>query len=387
MLRGFFQRKQQPRAGVVGSVLIDIIASTDEENRLDAVGRVATLNIGGCAYNIAYYLRQLKFQVSLFTVLKDRSILTPFIIRKLEREKIGRRFIFFDRDVPEGVFVAHHRGQQVDRAVTSTCVDAADLDLARLEEFISRCDVVACDMGLSVQQLSNVLEGAGRLRKNVICNATSDSRVTRIKGLHADRTMFALVMNADEARCLIPDLDTLLKRKKYSEIRRLAHARNVIITQGADGVICVTSDDELCRYAPINVPNVQSTVGAGDALTACVVASSVSLEPGGVLCLDRLGDFDSHMRGIMPIVLTQPGATRHSAELFDKGMVAYGYEGKRDSLLWRIDRAHWALIAAWLSIILAFIGLAVDWPRLIDLLSQNSPGAPPAAISDPTASN
>lgn len=355
MLKAFSQKTTRAKIGVVGSILIDIIASTEDEGALDATGKVEALNIGGCAYNISFYLRKLGAQVGIFSAVRDRSPLTPFIIRKLQTEKIDRRWIRFDADVPEGLFVAHKTGTDVTRAVTSTCIDSVSVEPDEISEFVKSYDLIVCDMGLNVDQLGHVLKAGRRYKKHVICNGTSDSRIEKIRHLTNVPPFFALVMNQAESKRLIPNLDELLLNERHGQIRKIAHAKNVIITRGALGMLCIDLDDNIRHYPPVSVREIKSTIGAGDALTACVAMSALDQEENAVLSLDTIGDFDAHMENIMPIALAEMGATRGSAFLFDRRVVKYGFKERKDNTFLRVDRGHWAMAGFALSLTIGLL--------------------------------
>ena len=362
--RGFFRKTSGAKFGVIGSILIDVIASTVDESSRDAIGKVGSLNIGGCAYNISFYLRKLDLNVSIYSVLRNKSILTPFILNKLSKEKINRSNIDLRDDVPEGVFVAHQCGEEVERAVTSTCFDVSDLDLHKLESFVQSSDIIICDMGLSAEQLTCVMQYAGKVGKKVICNGTSDSRILHLQKLPSQTRMFALIMNTAECARLLPGLDTLIKEGKFAEIRKSCRAKNIVVTKGKSGMLVISGDDSIQNLPRIDVDNIVSTIGAGDALTACVAATSVDLGIDDPLNLNNLSGLQAKMRTIMPIVLAEVGATRNSGDLFDKRVVKFGYFEKPDSKSFGIEREHWGLVGWITGILLTIFGIYIGFLAL-----------------------
>ena len=357
MLRGYSRKRNRPKIGVIGSVLIDIIAVSNDHTKEDSIGEVASINIGGCAYNISYYLRQLKCRVSILTALKDRSILTPFIISKLRREGIFTNYIIVSEGIREGIFAAHQVGAEVKKAITSTCIDAVDIRQEFLERFVEDCDIVACDLGLDVREIASLLDIARERGLRVICNGTSDARVLRIKALANDKRFYAVVLNRSEISALVPNYQELIDSGSAQSLREQCRADNVIITLGENGMLTVSADNQFKPYPAVQVGEVRSTVGAGDALTACITAACVRNEYSDILNIDELDDFAAKFREIMPGVLSVQGATRGSDALFDGSVLSFGFASKTSKNYLGVDRDVWMVLGIFLG--LAGLGIGI----------------------------
>lgn len=349
-----FSRSKQPKIGVIGSVLVDIIATPAQSQKEDSEGNVS-INIGGCAYNICYNLRKLNCKVSLFSVLKDESILTPFILNKLKQEKINHSFVFLDKTVPEGLFVSHAENKSSSKAVTSTCIDKAQLNFEKIRTFISKNDIIACDLGLSSAQLSTIIKICDKKGKKLICNGTSDGRINRITALDEGQKLYAIIMNSSQALTILPNFENLLEEEKYEEILLTSRAKNVIVTKSDKGMIRIDEAGECKRFPASTAPTVVTTIGAGDALTACVATASAGNNSDSFLGQNSSTRFSSKFNQIMPDVLAEEGATKGSDALFDHGVVTMGYGRKKSHKVLGIDRDVWMVS----GILLAVIGLVI----------------------------
>ena len=356
--KAFSRKNKRRKIGVCGSILIDVIAATDDELSADAIGEVGSLHIGGCAYNMAYYVRKLGLDVSVFSVLRNRSVLTPFILKKLQKEGIQRRFIKLEDDIDEGIFVAHRVGTDVTRAVTSVCFGTKPIDEKQFRQFVSEVDLVLCDFGLSADQLNVVLSICAEKEVKVFCNGTSDSRIKQLQSIDESKRMFALVMNAKESQSALGDLANNITDENADEIRSICRAENVIITMGSQGMKIVRSDNKVKQLGAVSVAKTSSTVGAGDALTACAAASSISFSRDAVLDISIQGgsQFEADLKNVMPKVLSTEGATSDSHALFDPSVVRYGFRGKtafkQDPVLLYLKRENWVSVGVMLGIVL-----------------------------------
>jgi sugar/nucleoside kinase (ribokinase family) len=297
---------------VVGSVLLDVIATYEEDtppNQIDITGVLSAYRIGGTAYNVAYNLRSLGLGVRLMTYLSSRSFATKFFRKKLHDHGLLSEFVGFHSLPIEGAFVAHRRGNIVERAVTSTVIQTIDMPTLLIERALEGVTLVIADCSLSPYQLNVFSKAATAKNIPVMILGTSDSKIPAILSAGFDMCrIFILIANKAEFRSASRESDILAKNPAcFGNLKQLSKqviiqicealcAEHVVITLGAEGMVVLKRDGIIHIYeAPSKGEPVTSTTGAGDALSAVIAAHFT--RNGGL-------DWDQINREIKPIVLS-----------------------------------------------------------------------------------
>jgi sugar/nucleoside kinase (ribokinase family) len=277
---------------VVGSVLLDIIATYDKDTPVgqhDTSGKLDAYRIGGTAYNVAHNLLGLGCKVRIMTYLSSRSFSTNFFRKKLEDERLLNDFVFFQKTASEGAFIAHRRGKIVERAVTSTIIQTVNIPQETIDRVLSGASLLVADCSLSPYQLTAFVRTAKEQGIGVVLLGTSDSKVATLKSAQLDSySIDLLVVNQAEFRALCQGLDIFggdvtasgsPKTMSAQLVERLCEAlccKSIIVTLSEEGMVVYESSGERYAYdAPSKGEPIISTTGAGDALSAVVAAHFV----------------------------------------------------------------------------------------------------------------
>ncbi|MEL8055452.1 MAG: PfkB family carbohydrate kinase, partial [Pseudomonadota bacterium] len=224
-----------------------------------------------------------------------------------------------------------HASLQVKRAVTSTSIDQVSIDDLNISNFISNKSAIVCDLGMNANQLSVVLDEAGKSSIPVICNGTSDGRISRIQNIYSTTKFYALVMNRSEAKTIIENFSVNYASKNAKNICEQCHASAVVITLSERGMLTLFEDGSVREHPAYSTTSIVSTVGAGDAMTACLTAAVASrISQNDSLEYNELDDCFGKMKRIMPTVLSIEGSTNGCDQLFSEKIVTQGFGKKRD---------------------------------------------------------
>ncbi len=272
---------------VVGSVLLDVIATYKEDtppNQIDITGTLDAYRIGGKAYNVAHNLVSLGCRTRLMTYLSGKSFSTSFFRKKLQEEGLLGDFVFFRNNLPEGAFVAHRRGSVVERAVTSTVIQIVNIPLGVIEKALEGVKLLVLDCSLSPSQISAFCKSAKQKSLGIIILGTSDSRVPSLLFSELDPySIDVLILNKAEFRALCKKVAKLgSNRAIFDDPRKLTketiidicnnfYATNVIVTLSEDGMVILDKAGGSQSFdGPSKGQPVISTTGARDALSAVV---------------------------------------------------------------------------------------------------------------------
>ncbi|MBP5189687.1 MAG: hypothetical protein J6031_02085 [Bacteroidales bacterium] len=258
---------------VFGGVHIDIWADYDAscKNNLDQIGNLL-YSIGGTGYNIAYLLSKHGVKTTFFSILNANSYNTIWIKRELASTKIKTIFQIEKNTFVENGFVAIRNNGILERAITSSYLSKAELDVKKIEKALGTCNLAVIDCNFETHQIFTIVQAC--LRKNLkICfAATSDSKVRRIIPILDNVHINAVVMNEIEAMKFFQTdnvdsvtPDQISKNLDYC-IVTLAERGHYIFHNG-----------ERQHYPAPNVAEVVSSSGCGDALFSAV-AKTISEE-------------------------------------------------------------------------------------------------------------
>lgn len=272
MRLGITRQKPRPIL-VIGSVLVDIIAKVaNSDRKRDRIGEVNGFAVGGCAYNIFFTIKSLGVPVRLFTGINSGSPFRKKIIRKL-KEVGGRDFeLKLIDNAPEALFVAQRFGPHIIQAVSSTSIDKYEFPESWLKSNIGYASVVVIDLSLTALQIDSIISHVNTSNAELICNGTSDDRIVRLKDLKNGRVN-SLVCSEDEFTALTGLNWGAASKMTPSEVCRLAFCTRLVVTLGEKGFAMFDplSDDDIPKHYPAGTDQsaIKSTMGAGDALTAC----------------------------------------------------------------------------------------------------------------------
>ncbi len=353
------------KALVAGSVLLDIIATFDEQADPDILDQTGTLDhyrIGGTAYNIARNLQELGIPVEFFTYLKANTFSTVFFSRKLEKYGLLGSHVHFDENLPEGAFVAHRRGKEITNSVTSTLIEHADIKPEIIAAAMKGVDMLVMDASFSETQMRAFIDVARSKGKPIIVGATSDSKVLRLRGLpYTDFPIDAVLMNRMEFNSLarqnaIEGLSEDAIDLTPELIRRICctvQSKYIVVTLSEHGM-AVLDREGTFQHFPAHPKSfeVTASVGAGDAVTAVIAAHRLK---------HRSFDWEQINRELKPqvlAVLRLPGATSGSEALQDDMNVEH-VDKLGDLFRKRLDLRETILLA---TAVLSLVGsILFEW--------------------------
>jgi sugar/nucleoside kinase (ribokinase family) len=268
---------------VVGSVHMDIVADfkPDTAQNIDKIGNLR-FSVGGAAYNIAAnlaYHRQ--HHVALLSVIKEGSLSDNLIANYLAQSDIDCRFLVKARDIPESGFVAHICQSRLISAVSCVAIEQVPLPEKQFEAAMDWAEIIAVETNLSAETLDKVISAAGERKKPVLACCVSESKVDRLHR-QAENGKFrleAVVMNQTEAAAVGYSMNSADWNRDFSK-RLCEHfsAKIVFITQGERGYDAFLRGGDHRHFDAMNIPNVVSTLGAGDAFFAAVISSAPKID-------------------------------------------------------------------------------------------------------------
>lgn len=265
-----------PRTLVVGSVHFDIVADFKPEtaSNLDKIGDLR-FSVGGAAYNIAANLARNEVQVALLSVLKEDSLTGYVTANHLEKKGIDCRFLFKMKDIPESGFVAHTCQRTLVSAVSCVAIEHISIPDQQLNKAMHWAEVVAIDTNLSINTIKKVAFKAAELRRPIFACSVSESKVERLfRKFDGEKEVFEVVtMNeAEVAKVGSPIAGLLGGRTAQEQLCKDFSAASVIVTEGIKGYHVFSREAEPQYFKGVDIPNIKSTLGAGDALFAAIVS-------------------------------------------------------------------------------------------------------------------
>jgi sugar/nucleoside kinase (ribokinase family) len=260
---------------VIGAAHVDVFADYNQKDaeNLDKIGTVR-FSVGGTAYNIAVNLGQNRIPVELITVIRDKSFPSIWIAERLESAGVATGNMQLVENARDSGFVAIRCQGELENAVTATAIGSVPLNTPNTDAAIQRAKLVVLDCNLPTHEIAQLLEAAHFARKPTLVAAVSDSKVTKLVE-RQNKTRFEIdvvVLNLTELRAVTDPQYRPLTRANATEICGLLGAKHVIVTMGADGHTVVTSGHDPQSFPAPTVEGFVSSTGAGDALTAGVLA-------------------------------------------------------------------------------------------------------------------
>ena len=259
---------------VIGSAHLDILADYGVETK-DNIDKIGNLKIalGGSAYNIAINLGSHQVKTAIFTSLKTGSLSGKLIKESLEEKKIITDYIEFDDFISESGFVAHRLSGKLESAVSATTIDQIILNDGKLNQAISKANVVIADCNLSPFQIESIIAKTKLHSKSLFICSVSESKVKRAIDIKTqykfNYTLFCL--NSLEAKKNFDWYD-ITDSENVKSLCNFYSSENVIITNGKLGYSVFSIEGKRRDFQAPNVPVVKSELGAGDALLAALAA-------------------------------------------------------------------------------------------------------------------
>lgn len=274
---------------VVGAAHLDILADyeSSESGRLDKVGRL-NYSIGGTAYNVAVNLSRHYVETSLVTVLKEDSLFSDLIEKRLDENGVDTRYVERVELMPESGFVGLRCEGELVEAVTASGLTEVRLNREDLRRAIEAASVVVADCNLSEKQLGMVARSAADLETPLFVNGVSESKAVRIRATAAPVDVYSL--SRAEATHLF-GFDPLEEPtdRVHAEMESI-QLRRLVVTADTEGYV-VFEDGERTAFPAPDVDEVVSESGAGDALLAAIAheyADAGALDWDAVHdCIDR----------------------------------------------------------------------------------------------------
>lgn len=357
----FSQKLKPPTALVIGSVLVDIIVDSPQDSSLeDQIGKIDRLRLGGCAFNIFKNLRHLNVNAQILTALKKDSPLRVFVELAIRNSGARRSIVLKSSANHEGIFVAFVDNGKSYKAVTSTVVDYTHVDFSSYEKILKISDVIVIDMSLTQSQIEQLIRLSLRYGVPIVCNGTSDGRVKKLRMLpEKNLRLHSLVCSEGEAMSLFEDSIEKIVSCKPSDLCRLACCDFVLITRGAKGYVQFDARSDAPRFEPAPHLNekmtIQTTLGAGDALTACYAAELATSR-----LQERSFSFDHFVRLVgsrVPEILNTRGATEDSN--IDLGSLGWLEKLNEPGKSLGIRSDHWQMVGAVFAVLAVLVALLI----------------------------
>lgn len=262
---------------VIGSVMVDVVARVDSDaQRRDRIGTITSFAVGGCAYNMFYSLTSEQIPAKLVTAINDSSPFKTWLVEKIRDISKQSYEVKFVEGGPEAIFIAQRFGKKIIQAVSSTTIDKFTFTPEWVNRLLSGVKIIAIDLSLTSEQIDMLLVEAARNNAEVVCNGTSDDRIVRLKNLTKGRVT-SLICSEDEFIALTGMSWETAISMTSSDICHAAFCERLIVTRSEHGFSVF--DPLLDNGRPRNFPAgtdqraIRSTMGAGDALTACFAAA------------------------------------------------------------------------------------------------------------------
>ncbi|NMO17920.1 hypothetical protein HPC49_16175 [Pyxidicoccus fallax] len=262
---------------IIGSTLLDIGAKySGNPTSTQKLGTVQ-YSVGGAAFNIAANLHANKFPVALMTYLKEQSIGCDMIRKVLDRSGIGLKHVRASPAVGEPAYVAHFHNGALVSGVTSSLIDAVELEAKELDRAIRRAALVVVETNLSRDQIKSITESCRKHDRPVLAQIVAADKADRICGLDSKETLFEIVsMNREEASRIgfhWPADDTAVR-----EFCQKVSARWVFVTLAENGHVLLRQDGQ-AEETPSLARGMVNVSGAGDALFAAVCSCMYEGKP------------------------------------------------------------------------------------------------------------
>jgi sugar/nucleoside kinase (ribokinase family) len=210
--------------------------------------------------------------------------------------------------VPESIFIGQRSGSKLQDCVSSTSIQAVDLDYVKIESELHNAAIAVIDLSLSPSQIVAIAKLCRRTNTELFCNGTSDGRIGRLVGLKDER-LDVLICTEDEFTTLSGFEFSDAIEKSNQEVCSKTFCRKLVVTRGEQGFVIFDPQEgsPSHRDAGTDQSTVISTMGAGDALTACYTAVAFEARMTGRQFPTEA--FYAEIRRFLPEVLQSKYAT------------------------------------------------------------------------------
>ena len=260
---------------VIGAAHLDIVGDYGAHvaDSLDKPGDLV-YSVGGTAYNISSNLAQNNTPVSFLTALKEDSLITPIILRRLTSYGINTDLVEISDSIDESGFIALREDGVLVSAVTATTMDKFVFSEILYGDALKKCRFVVMDCNLSSSAINLIQNIAGNYGKKIIVAGVSESKVKRIMQIDRRESVpypfFIVSMNFMEAKALGIDLSRKIAAKRVVDFCDRIGSENIIVSAGKDGHHILKRSGAVESFAAPNVASIVSITGCGDALTSAV---------------------------------------------------------------------------------------------------------------------
>ncbi len=256
----------------IGAIHSDTLAHASEPIRPEtSTPSRLTAKPGGVATNVARVLNRLGVDTTLVGALGEDTA-APALEAALRAEGLALALVR-RQDYPTGQYVALH---DPDGSLKAACVDDRVLAEAPADTFDSALAATRANTGITpiwfvdanvpdallARTLSHLNDGI------LVANAVSDAKSVRLHP-HLDR-IDCLTLNRGEAAALLQRSETLQTKQLAGALAETGLRSFLLTDSGAD--LYVWADGEMSILAP-PASNIVDVTGAGDALTAGLVAA------------------------------------------------------------------------------------------------------------------
>ncbi|XFA99673.1 carbohydrate kinase family protein [Candidatus Izemoplasma sp. B36] len=292
---------------VIGACNIDMIGTSNNEliDFESNIGHV-TISLGGVAKNIATNLFYLGLDLSFLTLIGNDSL---SLLQKTELDKIGIDYSnSFIKNLKSSSYMAIHND---DGDLSVGINDMKSFESLRIDDFIEKenyinnFDCLVFDTNLNEEVLSYLIEKYKD--KLIFVDGVSQTKVKRIK--NSLKYIDLLKVNHYE-------LNTLLKTENYDIIKGVKELlkkeiKCVVVSQSTQP-ITYNIKDLVYQSIIQKKSNVLSSMGAGDALFAGIIYSTIkgnnmheAVNFGKIVALKTLEVYEANNKEIVKLINSQ----------------------------------------------------------------------------------
>jgi sugar/nucleoside kinase (ribokinase family) len=264
------------KAVIVGAVMADIIVTPEndaDDNVRDKIGHIEKVVVGGCAFNMFWHLRKRNIECSLFSGFRESSPFAKLVDEAIRKAGGNPGFIKYSDAVPESIFIGERYASKMRKCISSTSIQDIDLDYVLIERELKDASIAVIDLSLSPSQIVAMSKLCKRTNTELLCNGTSDGRIGRLAGLKGER-LDVLICTEDEFEALTGSKFGEAVTRTNQEVCRQSFCRKLVVTRGERGFVIFDTLEQGAIHleAGTDQSSIVSTMGAGDAFTACYAA-------------------------------------------------------------------------------------------------------------------
>ena len=317
----------------IGSAHIDILATVTGDPKVkDRIGKVS-MDIGGTGGNVAVNCASLGLTTRFMTALNG-SAHSRIIHEHLEKAGV-EMYVFEDKSLPMAAFVAQINPEgEMDSAISCMPVEIVDFPDQLLREAMDGISAIFMDCNLSISTMQKIVDMAAALELPIFLAGVSEEKSLRAHTLvRSGRKVSALFINRREAEYLKKHIGHQPQNSKTMEDMALADILQcqLVITEGADGALLVTSDT-IGRVYANTVEKARSLLCAGDAFMAGTLFYWCTQ---GCTLLNAL----QHAAGTAASVVVRDNCSLAESKAIDRAIDFFHDEARKDGLTQILNRA------------------------------------------------